>query len=202
MKVVESLDLRPSPFPQTIRGVGTMHSNAVGQEPMLRGMLGKCPLHINNLTSRGSILDVHYLHPKEFIKRYLAQKRPITHCCFGANMLRKRNHPCFKLYHPTHQAFILGLPLGQITSVLDETCTYSNSTLTLAFVEGVQRFDLRTSDISCRASPFTIPQWFLNGHVFHVAVIGSITVSASMDWDPSCVVKLALCLWCAGLTEC
>ena len=69
-----------SPFPQTIRGVGTMHSNAVGQEPMLRGMLGKCPLHIYNLTSRGSILDVHYLHPKEFIKRYLAQKHPIINC--------------------------------------------------------------------------------------------------------------------------
>ena len=66
-----------------------MHSNAVGQEPMLRGMLGKCPLHIYNLTSRGSILDVHYLHPKEFIKRYLAQKRPITHCCFGANNAEK-----------------------------------------------------------------------------------------------------------------
>ena len=30
---------------------------------------------------------------------------------------------------------------------------------TPAFVEGVQRFDLRTSAIFCRAIPFTIPQW-------------------------------------------
>ena len=125
--------------------------------------------------------------------------------------LTKWNHSLFQAIPPYPSSIFIVIAFGP-----DHICfgrdmhvfKFNTDTGSLAFVEGVQRFDLRTSDIYCGAIPFTIPQWFLNGHVFHVAVIGSITVSASMDWDPSHilknskVVKLALCLWCAGLTEC
>ena len=157
----------------------------------------KVPLDIYDLTSHGSILNIHYLHPKDFIKIYLAQKRPITHCCFGANNAEKAESFLVSSYTT--------LPIKH----LHWDCLWARShPFWKSHSRIQQRFDLRTSDIFCRAIPFTIPKWFLNGHVFHVAVIGSITVSASMDWDPSHILKnsnvekLALCLWCAGLTEC
>lgn len=86
------------------------------------GIAWKVPLDIYKFTSEdGSILDIHYLHPKKMIE-YLVQKQPIV--VFGTNDADKAEQSLlafwegFKQYHPTHETFTLGLPLNKTIPIL------------------------------------------------------------------------------------
>ena len=89
---------------------------------------------------------------------------------------------------------------------------------TPAFVEGVQRFDLRTSAIFCRAIPFTIPQWVSRfsccshwvNHRLCLYGLGPKSHSQKLKRGESGIASPVLFDYemkislegCAGLTEC
>ena len=70
--------------------------------------------------------------------------------------------PCFKLYHPTHQAFTLGLPLGQITSVLEKPFTYSTEVWPSNFWHFLQSNSIYNSKMVSQWSRFSCCSHWVN----------------------------------------
>lgn len=81
----------------------------------------KVPLNVFNYTcDDGSILDIHYLHPKHLLS-YFLENHPVL--LFGTPDRDKAQQSLlawwkgFAQYHPTHAAFSLGEPLDRLLPI-------------------------------------------------------------------------------------
>ena len=85
------------------------------------GVAWKVPLDVfQYVCDDGSLLDIHYLHPKKLLT-YLLEEQPMT--IFGTNDPVKAAESLnafwtgFRQYHPLHHAFSLGVPLDRLIPI-------------------------------------------------------------------------------------